>query len=271
MHISIQNFGFNDSVKCFIADGFYEFPTRIHQFTEIQYIINGTLELTVDGITEHLSKGDIAVISPFRNHSFKCSHDAKRWILIPSNNFIADYISNESVLINGEKCSFSASNGLKSYLDENLFDMGDKIFDLGLNKRLMLKIKALSYAILEEYTRTIPQRKTNLKNNALANIVIYLSEHFKENLTRESVGAKLGYSSSYISHVIETIPNMTFSKLLNSLRVEYAKNLLLGTELSMIDIALDSGFGSERSFYRIFKESTGYTPFAYKKAKHSQL
>lgn len=267
MYVSIQNFGFNNALKCFIADGVYDFPTRIHQFTEIQFILEGSVELTVDGKTELLSAGDVIVISPFRSHSFKTTAETKRWILIPSSNFISDFVSSEKVLINGESCGFTASAGLSLFIRENLFDMGDRVVDLEANAKLMLRIKALSYAILNEYTEKVPQIQSEIKNNALARIIMYIGENFRENLTRSSVGAALGYSPSYISHVIENLPGTSFTSLLNSIRVEYAKDLLSKRDLNVLDIALECGFGSDRNFYRAFKDFTGYSPKEYIAAK----
>ena len=263
MHITIQNFGFNSRVKCFIADGFYEFPVRIHQFTEIQYIIEGELELAIDGKTEHLKAGDIAVISPFRSHSLRSSPDSKRWILIVSGNFIQDYLSGESDLIRGESCSFMASDGLSAYIRQNLFDMGDKMLDLDGDKRLVMRIRSLAYPILEEYIQKIPTSKTKMISNALSAVIMYLGEHFTENVTRSSVGAALGYSASYISHVIECIPEMNFSSLVNTLRVERSKEMLKDKRFNMLNIALECGFGSERTFYRVFKDFTGLSPKKY--------
>jgi AraC-like DNA-binding protein/quercetin dioxygenase-like cupin family protein len=290
MYVTIQNFGFNNAVKCFIADGEYDFPTRIHQFAEIQFILEGGVELTSDGKEEFLEAGDIIVISPFKPHSFKTKPGTKRWILIPSSNFISDFVSGNRALINGERCGFTASDGLSLFVRENLFDMGDKVVDLEANDRLTMKIKTLAYAILNEYTEKIPQITTEIKNNALASIILYIAENFRENLTRASVGAALGYSPSYISHVIEDLPETTFSSLLNSMRVEYAKKLLTEKKISnisskekgdkslhaltlaapsMLDVALECGFGSERNFYRIFKAHTGYSPKFYASKKAS--
>ena len=284
MYVTIQNFGFNNAVKCFIADGEYDFPTRMHQFAEIQFILEGEVSLTVGSKTENLRAGDVIVISPFKPHSFKTAPGTKRWILIPSSNFISDFVLGDRVLISGERCGFTASEGLSLFIRENLFDMGDKVINLEANDRLMLKIKALSYAILNEYVEKVPQVTAEIKNNALASIILYIAENFRENLTRASVGAALGYSPSYISHVIEDLPDTSFTSLLNSLRVEYAKKLLSEkraipsaegakdaknlhalplSSFSMLDIALECGFGSERSFYRIFKAHTGYSPKTY--------
>ena len=270
MYVSIQNFGFNNAVKCFIADGVYDFPTRIHQFAEIQFILEGEVELTVDSKKETLHSGDFIVISPFRAHSFKTKPGTKRWILIPSNTFISDFVSNDIASINGERCGFTASFGLSSFIRENLLDMGDKVVDLEANRRLMLKIKALSYAILNEYTEKVPQVKREIKNNALTTIIMYIAEHFRENLTRASVGAELGYTPSYISHVIEDLPGTNFSMLLNSLRVEYAKKLIVEKNYNMLNVALECGFGSDRNFYRTFKALTGYSPKEYATLKFKQ-
>ena len=269
MYVSIQNFGFNNAVKCFIADGIYDFSTRIHQFAEIQFIFEGEVDLTVEGKNELLKAGDVIVISPFKPHSFKTKPGTKRWILIPSSNFISDFISSDKTIINGDRCGFTASAGLSLFIRENLFDMGDRVVDLEADSRLMLKVKALAYAILNEYTEKVPQRKSEIKNNALASIIMYIGEHFRENLTRSSVGAALGYSPSYISHVIEDLPNTSFSSLLNSLRIEYAKELLRRKEYNVLEVALECGFGSDRNFYRTFKEFTGYSPKEYISSKFS--
>ena len=49
------------------------------------------------------------------------------------------------------------------------------------------------------------------------------------------------------------------------LRINYAKELLTGTDMNIVDISLESGFGCLRSFNRVFKEETGMTPLKYRK------
>ncbi len=47
------------------------------------------------------------------------------------------------------------------------------------------------------------------------------------------------------------------------LRINYAKELLIGTDMNIVDISLESGFDCLRSFNRVFKEETGMTPLKY--------
>lgn len=68
---------------------------------------------------------------------------------------------------------------------------------------------------------------------------------------------------------VKNLPNTSFSSLLNSLRIEYAKELLRRKEYNVLEVALECGFGSDRNFYRTFKEFTGYSPKEYISSKFS--
>jgi transcriptional regulator GlxA family with amidase domain len=56
-------------------------------------------------------------------------------------------------------------------------------------------------------------------------------------------------------------------------QLERAEELLRSTERGTADIAVDAGFGTARSFYRAFRQSTGMSPTEYRKgmslAEHS--
>ena len=160
---------------------------------------------------------------------------------------------------------FTPSESLFSYIKENTVDTGETIVDAEGDKRLFCKVKAVSYAIFEAYTAQIPQAPSEVKNGALASIMLYLNDHFRDKVTRESVASAVGYSPYYVSHCIETLPNMNFRKLVNSLRIEYAKKLLVATDYSMINVALESGFSNERSFYRAFSELENVSPREYRR------
>lgn len=52
-------------------------------------------------------------------------------------------------------------------------------------------------------------------------------------------------------------------------RIEYAVNLIRNTNSSILDIALDSGFNSIRTFNRCFKTVTGCIPTTIRKDRES--
>ena len=83
-------------------------------------------------------------------------------------------------------------------------------------------------------------------------------------LQMSAVAKTLGYSESYFSRAINKTAGFGFNTLLATMRIENAKKLLRETEKTILDIIIECGFGSERSFYRQFKEMTGISPLKYR-------
>lgn len=265
MYIQTRNFGYNKSTITVYEDENCNRIPRTHQFSEIQCVMEGSFYISVDGKTTIARKGDIAVITPFRVHGVKAAEKgSKLWICGVSNDFISDFISNELSFAPGTASVFTPQSELFEYVKINMIDTGEKVITLEDNKALYHKIKAVIYAVFESYMSIIPQKPVEIKNYALASLLLYLNEHFKENITRDSVCAAIGYNKSYLSHCIEVLPNMNFRKLLNSLRVEHAKNLLASTDFGILKIALECGFQNDRTFYRAFFEIEGLSPGEYR-------
>lgn len=97
-------------------------------------------------------------------------------------------------------------------------------------------------------------------------VLAYVSqpEHFSDqNLRLRDVSDALELPSSHISQSINEVLQKNFFELVNKKRVEAVKQSLLKSEHSnytLAAIAMECGFKSSSSFYRIFKQQTGSTP-----------
>lgn len=96
-------------------------------------------------------------------------------------------------------------------------------------------------------------------------ILIYLDSHFSEELSLEHLAKEFGVSRFRLSRLFSGKLRTSFPDYVNSRRLEYARYLLSATEASVTDIALESGFGSSRSFFREFKKAFHMTPNAYRR------
>ena len=68
-------------------------------------------------------------------------------------------------------------------------------------------------------------------------------------------------SPAYFSRYFRRMTGMTFTRYLNLLRVDRAVTLLAkGDGATMAGVMAECGFGTLRSFNRVFKEITGYAP-----------
>ena len=75
----------------------------------------------------------------------------------------------------------------------------------------------------------------------------------------------LGYSPNYLSHCIFQTLGMSYRAFLGSTRAEYARLMLLKTNLSVLEIALEWGYPNIRSMQRHFKDFLGISPVEYRK------
>ncbi|QNL51680.1 AraC family transcriptional regulator [Olivibacter sp. SDN3] len=88
------------------------------------------------------------------------------------------------------------------------------------------------------------------------------------NFNMADLAYQLHTNERYISSAINQHSGMNFNRLVNSFRVNEAKKMLLNPtyrNLSNDQLADRVGFGNVNTFYRQFKEFTGFTPMKFKK------
>lgn len=99
--------------------------------------------------------------------------------------------------------------------------------------------------------------------------IIEQEELFKQpDLRVADIAARLATNRTYISALIKSLSGESFSALVNGYRVRHAQKLMREhPEMSIAEIATESGFSSRSAFYRNFKEITGQSPADWKKTK----
>lgn len=108
-----------------------------------------------------------------------------------------------------------------------------------------------------------PQLQT--AHSTLSKILDYCNKSFKDEISLDDVSQKLHLSKYYISHIINKELNLSFSDYINSLRISAACDMLKETDAKIADVSEDIGFGTIRSFNRIFKEHMNITPGEYRR------
>lgn len=88
----------------------------------------------------------------------------------------------------------------------------------------------------------------------------------KENFTGglNTLYSLAGRSREHITRCFKKYLNITPTRYLNSLKLNYACNLLGSTNLEIIDISEESGFENLSHFYHLFKENFGLSPGKYR-------
>jgi YesN/AraC family two-component response regulator len=88
------------------------------------------------------------------------------------------------------------------------------------------------------------------------------------NLTLPILAKKLTISTQHLSQLLNDNLKKSFSFYVNEFRIQAAKQLLTGKKaMKMDDIAQQSGFNSQSTFYTAFKKISHTTPAKYRDSK----
>ncbi|HIS31341.1 MAG TPA: helix-turn-helix transcriptional regulator [Candidatus Limivivens intestinipullorum] len=96
-------------------------------------------------------------------------------------------------------------------------------------------------------------------------ITDYVNEHFTEDLTLEQMASMAGFSKYHFTRLFKQYTDMSFYRYLNEKRISYARSLLLDPNLTVIEVAIRSGFTSLSAFLRMFKLINQYTPTEFRR------
>ena len=94
---------------------------------------------------------------------------------------------------------------------------------------------------------------------------IIFFENFQKGIKPEDVAEQLNMSYSWFRRLFKGYTGFAPAKYIQELRIQHAKELLTNTNLSMKEIAFESGFENSEYFFTAFKNVTGYTPVRYRK------
>ena len=102
------------------------------------------------------------------------------------------------------------------------------------------------------------------------NLVRYLSRNFQKPLSLDAVARELGVSKYHLSHIFSSRLHTNFSEYVNFLRLNLARELLLTTDQSILELGLACGFSSQRTFNRVFRAHMGISPRRYREQNAGQ-
>lgn len=147
----------------------------------------------------------------------------------------------------------------------------NRIEHLWTFKKPAYKIKCMAglYEILAKlYEFDSVDYQLSSKFDLIKPAVNYLEEHYNDtSLTNEKLSALLGISTVYFRKIFTSIYNVSPMKYIQMIRIEKAKDMLVGDFSSITKIAENTGFSSIYHFSKSFKNLTGYTPSEF--ARHN--
>ena len=105
----------------------------------------------------------------------------------------------------------------------------------------------------------------------LAKSVEFIHNNLSTQFSIEEIGTNIGIHPAHLSRVFRKHLGCTVGDYLRQLRIERASYLMLNTNLSLVELAFDSGFADQSHFSRSFKASIGMSPREYRQYHSLQV
>ena len=252
------------------------FNPHCHDFFEIFITIKGTVGHSVNGVLQHLPEGSLVFIRPddvhanfydtpesrdtaFINLAFSrnTTEELFRYLSgsFPSDKLLSSPMPPSVILSTREK------KRLIGQISElNIVNWSDK-------NSLKLRLRTI---LADIFVRHFSDFTTTDSNDIPLWLCLLLDEMERpENFTSgaEKMLELSGKSREHLSRSVKKHLGITVSDYINDLRLNYASNLLLHTNRTVINICYSCGFQSVSYFYEKFREKNGISPNDFRKQK----
>ena len=261
----------DSSIRIWYSDIPWRYETHDHSAVEIVLVLEGTVTYSVEGTSYPVRKGEVLIVPSNTPHSLEMGEGSSRYLFLFETDTIMTMRDIKSMVLYLHK-PFHLRDGSDAHvrIRELLLRAND-----AYEKREMLwntlcySCILRIYAILgQHYLGSVRPHTGDSTGNMDAEVVnavmTYVNNHYREELTLEEVAQFAGFSRYYFSRSFKKQTGYSFKEYLCQKRVQVAMDLLIRTNRSMRDVALESGFGSVATFNRVFREKKGCTPSQYR-------
>lgn len=258
---------------------------HFHEDIEVIYVLKGKTRYRNMDTIDILTVKDIIVINSNEIHSFQDDKSTEAYYMVmqlkPSFFELLNIpIKSTKILCNSKS---TTKENVPPFCDyTSVFDSLRRDLDAILNVHrfpeqypyinLVSSVLSVLSIILKNFSAVnqCNKNKARVKDESLSRvseIIEYLNENYKDDITISYLAEKYHISVSHLCHIFKKTVGISIVQYLNNLRLEKMKEmLLLNQEDSITNIALDSGFRNLSYFYNIFQKKIGCTPSKFREA-----
>ncbi len=258
---------------------FVDFPEHSHNYVEIMYVVKGRITHLIEGKELILQQGDILLLNQHVKHAIKKAGYEDIGI-----NFIAlpeffeiplSMLHEKNVLAEFVIGTLRKKNPISHYLlfrlnqnmqiDNLMENMIDSMFHEHTNEDIENQYSmGLVFLYLLHHMENLSHNSSMDYKEALIQLVLaYINSDCKNaNLTK--IAKDTHQSVTVLSKLIKQKTGFNFQEILQRRRFQMAVRLLIETDLTVEEIALEVGYENQSYFFRQFKKRYEMTPRQYR-------
>lgn len=264
--VGINSFNIHKGIR---GANFKKNEHHYHNWHEIFIVLSGECRFSVYDTFYSVAAGEAILFQPGMFHCYTSEHGCEYLIIEFTAGYISRFFSanvSDSFLKSFNTVCVSLSDTelaecvrLSETADnESNADMYDSILAIGGILNIFSKVGRKASAKNLHFGRKNSIEKLN-------HITDYIAENYRD-ITSVTELSKLCYiSKSHMYRIFKQELGISLSSYINSLKIDYARELLLTTNMPIVDISAECGFNSTQYLSKIFKIRFGCTPAEYRK------
>ena len=230
---------------------------HFHSNIEICIVEDGSVEALVNDSKKILKRGDVAISLSYDSHSYVSGDDARYSVLLLPDDICDKFyaVMQAKKLASPFLCDAECGTRIIDYLLQIKSDSANEFLRIGGVYLLLGLIK--ERLLVETFT-------DNADSVLLSRLLLYIHKNYNKKITLASISKAFGYHPSYISSYFKAGVNLSIVRYINVIRLKNAILLMQHKKHTVTQIAMDCGFSSTRTFYRVFRQEFGCSPKEYK-------
>ena len=251
-----------------------------HDYYEISFITEGTGKRFVADSLDEFYPGDLVFVAPNIPHTWVVD---KEQVTTNARKLEMVYLQFTDATLGKEMLALSEfSNAAKALTlsERGLRIVGDTLNEASnillqmpyansFNRYILflelLDVIGKSTALIPLASKEYKNKRFNTENKRILTIHEYFMKHYRDEIDLAQIASLGNMAEGSLCRFFKMQVGLTIFEYLNKIKVDFACKLLMNKELSITDVAFDSGFNNLSHFNKQFKIITGVTPMVYRK------
>lgn len=229
---------------------------QFHPQIELYFVDEGEMDICIGDQRRLLSAGQLSVALSYDPHTYATPSKSRSSVLIVPVHLCEKFLTATKGL--QPVCPFITDpqvyGQFKHYCALLEASAGQHLLEYGY----LQVILGLLFAHLQ-FQKADALPDTDL----ITALLSYINQNYSAGISPSHVAAALGYSPGYLSRVFRARFGITLTQYITNVKLKNALSMLIEEKSSITDCALESGFTSVGSFYRVFRKEFGCAPGTY--------
>lgn len=231
--------------------------THFHGAVELLFVQEGEFQIFVDGKEKIMRANDACFVDSFLLHQYEWGNKGIGYVVIGSTEIFKDIFAT----LGGTPPTFFQFDNFE------LLDALQKICQQAYKdeKTRYMVFCGVLRILLAEISKDVPFSVVQPARDSMlvGKVLKYAEENLTSDLSLQTIARQFGYSYEHLSRILHMHLFENWNTYVNRLRARRVHTLLQQRGMdgvSVLQLALDCGFGSSKTFYRAYKKEFGVSP-----------